>query len=130
MTDTPSLASQLEELAAKATQGEWTHNNDFAEAEYISTPDAEIFMHAEWPWEYKEEASANVALVLALRNNVPAIIAGLRAEAEATELREENARLREVMERCAVIVERNNWRQTEKVDDVPVLLRAALGEPR
>lgn len=52
------------------------------------------------------------------------------ADQRCAELEAENARLREVMERCAVIVERNNWRQTEKVDDIPVLLRAALKESR
>lgn len=38
----------------------------------------------------------------------------------------ENKRLREVMERCALIVERNNHRQNEKVDDVKHLIAAAL----
>lgn len=33
-----------------------------------------------------------------------------------------------VMERCAVIVERNLYRQSEKVEDVPKLLRAAIAK--
>lgn len=38
----------------------------------------------------------------------------------------ENARLREALERCAQIVERNLYRQHEKVEDVPKIARAAL----
>ena len=54
----------------------------------------------------------------------------LRDEAAAriTELEAENARLREVAGRCATIVDRYLYRQHEKVEDVPKLLRAALGE--
>lgn len=39
---------------------------------------------------------------------------------------DEIARLRAVMDRCVKIVERNLHRQNEKVEDVPMLLRAAL----
>ncbi|WP_395326923.1 hypothetical protein WBP06_09415 [Novosphingobium sp. BL-8H] len=55
-------------------------------------------------------------LLALLWNNRGAILA----------MAEENARLREALERCAQIVERNNHRQNEKVDDVVVIARRAL----
>lgn len=36
--------------------------------------------------------------------------------------------LEAVLERCAVIVERNLYRQHEKVEDVPKIARAAIGK--
>ena len=43
-------------------------------------------------------------------------------------LEAENARLREALKRCATIVDRNLYRQHEKVEDVPKIARQALGE--
>ena len=48
--------------------------------------------------------------------------------ARITELEAEVQRLREAAGRCATIVDRYLYRQHEKVEDVPKLLRAALGE--
>jgi hypothetical protein len=50
------------------------------------------------------------------------------AAARITQLEAEVARFREVAGRCATIVDRYLYRQHEKVEDVPKLLRAALGE--
>lgn len=49
-----------------------------------------------------------------------------RAEQALAERDAEIVRLRAVMERCANIVKANNWRQNEKVDDVPLLIERAL----
>tara|TARA_R110000772_G_scaffold89304_3_gene185146 strand:+ start:909 stop:1091 length:183 start_codon:yes stop_codon:yes gene_type:complete len=46
--------------------------------------------------------------------------------AQLGELQAENKRLREAMERCALIVDRNLYRQSEKIEDVPILLRYAM----
>lgn len=43
-------------------------------------------------------------------------------------LEADNQRLREALKRCGKIVERCNWRQNEKVDDVPRIVRAVLKE--
>jgi len=43
-------------------------------------------------------------------------------------LEAENERLREALKRCATIVDRNLYRQHEKVEDVPKIARQALGE--
>lgn len=50
----------------------------------------------------------------------------LRQRIEALEA--ENGRLREALKRCATIVDRNLYRQHEKVEDVPKIARQALGE--
>lgn len=107
-----TLAEQLEALAAKATPGLW-----------LKQPNDEVDMFVPiiadnlgglvggamlWPTEIENDdftrAEANAALIVALRNNLPAIITALkeadhpsaedyrnraeRAEQEATELRE------------------------------------------
>lgn len=54
-----------------------------------------------------------------------------KAEREADkavwkELADENAKLREVMRRAAEIIDRNLYRQREKVEDASALLKQAL----
>ena len=47
--------------------------------------------------------------------------------ARIAELEADAERVREALGRCAEIVERHNWRQSEKVDDVKIIARTALG---
>lgn len=47
-------------------------------------------------------------------------------DARATGLVEENAMLRAALRRCSEIVERNLYRQSEKVEDVKHVVAAAL----
>lgn len=78
-----TLAEQLEALEAKATPGPWQFDGNCGG--YIEEDGERIGRFYTFD---------DIPLIVALRNNVPAIIAALHAEAEATELREENARLR------------------------------------
>ena len=55
------------------------------------------------------------------------LITTLRAGLAAAEARE--AKMREAMERAALIVDRNLYHQSEKVEDAPRILRATLERP-
>jgi len=108
MTDTNALADQLEALAAKATPGPWEADTIDNEGEYGSGPDTHsgfkspvmldpsgkalfdaingdlVEVHEEYDEDscnaWDEPGRCNFALIAALRNNLPAIIAALRAE--------------------------------------------------
>lgn len=54
-----------------------------------------------------------------------ALTAILQSDQELAELRKHAEAMAEALERCAVIVDRNNWRQNEKVDDVKLIAREA-----
>jgi hypothetical protein len=126
VTDTNALADQLEALAAKATPGPWEADTIGNEGEYGSGPDTHsgfkspvmldpsgkalfdavngdlIEVHEEYDedgcYAWDEPGRCNFALIAALRNNLPAIIAALRAEQALAERDAEIVRLRELLE--------------------------------
>lgn len=75
----------------------------------------------------REGAIRRMHVLLDCIENDTTTITDLTARLAAVEA--ENARLREVIDRTALIVERNLYRQQEKVEDVPRILRAALERP-
>lgn len=114
---------KLTALDEAATPGPWEQESGYLGddpycAIYVTNADGEPQGIAEVN-DSIEAGQANAELLTLLRNSVPAILA----------MAEENRRLREALERCAKIVERNNHRQNEKVDDVVVIARQALAAP-
>ncbi len=82
------LAEQIKALAEKATAGPWEASTclDYWVSEAGSDGDEGLIAHCgdiDWP-DYAEkqpEWAANAALIVALRNNLPSIIAALEAQA-------------------------------------------------
>lgn len=119
-----TLAEQLEALEAKATPGPWQFDGNCGG--YIEEDGERIGRFYTFD---------DIPLIVALRNNLPTIIAALRAEAEATELREENARLREALEEVRACMLNGGdggigdfgWNISRLTKARP-MIRAALGE--
>lgn len=76
-----------------------------------------------------ERIQAHADLIAEGKNALPTLLQSLSTLRQRIEaLEADNARLREALKRCATIVDRNLYRQHEKVEDVPKIARQALGE--
>lgn len=84
---TVDLAEELEALAKGATPGLWTRQDTAADnATLIRSSDGQAFIHCQ-SYSFRSgpdsrERRANAALIVALRNNLPAILKALRREGE------------------------------------------------
>jgi hypothetical protein len=77
------MIEELRALAEKATARPWRVRDDVIDfASWISAEgdaaDLAVFGES-WPNEHREEAEANAALIVALVNNLPAILSALEA---------------------------------------------------
>lgn len=84
MTD-PTLAAQIEALAAKATQGKWVINGPHSDdgSVYIDADDSSMDAVAIMlTGSAHQQDETDAALIVALQNNLPAIVTALR-QAEA-----------------------------------------------
>lgn len=102
MTD---LANQIAALSSAATPGEWVNVDQSPESgiklrggshHYAI---AQLASYWQGPGPRSDEALANAALIVALRNAVPQIVAALNAADEADALRARVAELRELLRR-------------------------------
>lgn len=125
------MTADLRALLAKATPGPWeaikgVEENDDMRCGISAVRGSYRYLVATIengaPGDFCDTEFANAALIVTLRNNASALL----DEIEAKDAR--IAKLEAVLERCAIIVERNLGRQDEKVTDVALIARQVLSQ--
>lgn len=91
MDNPMSMHDELAGLAAKATPGPWVFDGDWSRRPCINAGPKEIAQIYKKGFpardDHRPDEAANAALIIALRNNLPAILSALNAADEVKRLR-------------------------------------------